>query len=234
MEISSLPENVATLRLFGSFARNEQTENSDYDILVVLKRAQIVNEKLQNEIYALFEREVSISWYSKDRISTMYKMGHLFAWHIYLESKELLENDRFFNSLGVPEKYNYSLEDVWSLLEILNPIRESMIKNPRSLVYELGLVYVCSRNIAICALPSLANKFTFSVKAPFDLEFPLSDEEFEILLNCRYASTRGFISPKVELEQGLRLYDHVLTWGKNTFEKIKLVNNGIATYKEKV
>ncbi len=76
-------DNVETLRLFGSYARGEQSESSDYDVLAVLNRSQIINENLKEQITALFEREISISWYSKERIELLFRMGHLFAWHLY-------------------------------------------------------------------------------------------------------------------------------------------------------
>jgi predicted nucleotidyltransferase len=221
MEVKSTIPDVATLRLFGSYARGEETEFSDYDVLVVLNQSQVINTDLEERIRLLFDREISISWYSKQRIELLFKMGHLFAWHLYLESKTFDDRLDFINHLGVPKKYKYSYQDVWSLLEILKPIRSEILSHPKNLVYEMGIVYVCARNIAICASPKLSNKYTFNVKAPFDLNIGISHTDFELLINCRYASSRGLPSPHLTTDYCLDLYEKVWNWGTDLLEVVK-------------
>lgn len=221
MEIDFKIQNVETLRLFGSYARCEESEFSDYDILVVLNQSQIINEDLIGQITQLFGREISISWYSKRRIELLFRMGHLFAWHLYLESKTFNNESDFITNLGAPKPYNYSLQDVWSLLEILKPIKHEILNNPRNIIYEMGIAYVCARNIAICALPKLQNRYSFSVKAAFDLNLGISEADFDLMLKCRYASSRGLPSPKVNIDYCINLYELILKWGTNLLQEIK-------------
>jgi predicted nucleotidyltransferase len=214
-------ENIEAIRLFGSYARLEATSLSDYDILVVLEKSQIVDENLKARILSFFDREVSISWYNRKRIEVMFKMGHLFAWHLFLESKPLFQKTDFITDLGHPEKYKYSYEDVWSLIEILKPIRDAVIKNPNNLIYEAGITYVCARNIALCSSPTLQKKYTFSVKAPLEMGLKMSEYNFNMLVQCRYASTRGITPPKINIDIFLKLYDIILYWSFEKLEKIK-------------
>ncbi len=214
-------ENVEALRLFGSYARGEESEYSDYDILVVLNKSQVINEHLKEQISTLFEREISISWYSKERIELLFKMGHLFAWHLYLESKAFNEYGDFILNLGVPKPYAYYYEDVWSLLEILKPIKQELLSTPRNIVYEMGIAYVCARNIAICALPMLKNKYSFSVTAPFDLDLGISHSDFDMMVKCRYASSRGLPAPDLNIDYCINLYKAILEWGTKILHEIK-------------
>lgn len=222
-------ENIEAIRLFGSYARSEATELSDYDVLVVLDKSQIIDENLNFKISSLFDREVSISWYNKKRIEVMYKMGHLFAWHLFLESKPLFQQSDFISVLGKPEKYNYSYEDVWSLIEILKPIEGEVKKNSCNLIYEAGLAYVCARNIALCSSPMLKNKYTFSVNAPLEMGLEMSEFDFNILSQCRYSSTRGSAPPGITTELFYKLYSIILEWSLEKLENLKYKNHG--TYK---
>jgi predicted nucleotidyltransferase len=222
-------DNIEAIRLFGSYAREENTDLSDYDVLVVLNKSQIVDEKLSKKVLSLFDREVSISWYNKKRIEVMFKMGHLFAWHLFLESKPLFQEYDFISNLGKPESYRYSYEDVWSLIEILKPIKKSVAKNSNNLIYEAGLTYVCARNIALCSSPKLQNRYTFSVKAPLESGLKVSEYDFNILCQCRYASTRGITPPKFSTDTFFKLYDTILSWSFEKLENVKQKTYG--TYK---
>jgi predicted nucleotidyltransferase len=227
VEINFKIENIETIRLFGSYARGDQSQHSDYDILVILKKSQRISEDLEKNVKDLFDRDISISWYSIEKIRHLYKMGHLFAWHLHLESKAL-EQDDFLNTLGKPAEYVYSFKDISSLLDILAPIKEEVFKNPRNIVYETGLAYVCVRNIAICALPVLKDKISFSVRAPYMLNLNLNEEDYDLMMQCRYASTRGIGDPKIELRRFEKIFDTILSWSQIQLQNItrKMQYNG--------
>lgn len=217
----TMPDTIETIRLFGSHARSENTESSDYDILVVLNRSQIVSEELHTNISSLFDREISISWYNRKRIEAMFKMGHLFAWHLFLESEPVFQKSDFISIIGEPAKYVYSYEDVWSLIQILEPIEEAVVNNPNNLIYEAGLTYVCVRNIAICSSPKLQEKYNFSVNSPLEMGLNMSLFNFNTLARCRHASTRGTKPPDINLDLFFELYNVTLEWSYEILENIK-------------
>lgn len=225
MEVMKGLENISEIRLFGSFARAEQTVDSDYDILVILQKSQQITSELKTKVYSLFEREISISWYNQGRIKQMYEMGHLFAWHIFQESKPLFIFNEFISTLGEPKPYEFFSEDVWSLIEILKPTKASVERNSRNLIYEAGLAYVCVRNIAICASPFFGLGYRFGVNAPLAIGIPMEDSDFELLKQCRYASIRGYSVPKISSEKFFQLYDLALKWGTNILEKKQKEND---------
>lgn len=225
MEVVKGLENISEIRLFGSFAREEQTVDSDYDILVILQKSQRITSELRTQVCDLFDREISISWYNEGRIKEMYEMGHLFAWHIFQESKPLYIFRDFISHLDKPKKYVFFHEDVWSLIEILKPTKASVEHNDRNLIYEAGLVYVCIRNIAICASPFFELGYRFSVDAPLAMGMPIETSDFELLKQCRYASIRGYSVPEISSEKFFQLYDLALDWGKNILIQMKQKKN---------
>lgn len=213
---------VQSIQLFGSYARNEESNLSDYDILVILEKGIRVSENLEKEIKTLFNRNVSISWYSKERIIFLFETGHLFAWHLYLESKPI-SNDYFISTLGVPSIYSRGLADVKTLLQILKSVKTEVIKTPKNIVYEAGLAYVCARNIAISTLPILKREHNFGVTAPFKLNFTLTNLEYNLLANCRYSGTRGFQPPKIDLDEFIILHEKIDSWGLQQFKNLKSI-----------
>ncbi len=146
---------VISVRLFGSMARADADTNSDLDILAVLNSSlkDFDLNSLRCEVEKLFNRRVSFSLYSRRRLSELFTEGHLFAWHLYLESLPITVegfND-WVEDLGTPAGYGAATKDVESLVEILRSVGPAVEKCPRNAIYEAGVMYVCLRNIALCA-----------------------------------------------------------------------------------
>lgn len=188
---------VDSLRIFGSAMRNDWAAGSDIDILCVsdLKSddLRVVKQMLQKEIGEL----ASISFYTPERIKMMFENGHLFAWHLYLESKSILQYDSdYIDSLGKPADYKDVIEDIGSLLTILHEVQSTNIRSS-SFIFQCGLVYLCLRNIALCASWRSENGLNFSKNSPFSLSFgasveaPMDYNIYSTLIAARHASTRG-------------------------------------------
>ncbi|SHM98868.1 nucleotidyltransferase domain-containing protein [Flavobacterium xinjiangense] len=222
MEIKHNIENVNSIRVFGSNARGDNTSYSDYDVLVVLKKSQIITSELEREIKILFENEISISWYSESRIKTLFEMGHLFAWHLYKESVPTSQND-FIEQLGKPMDYKFAEQDISSLLEILKPIQKSVNACPRNLIYEAGLLYVCIRNIAISALPVICNQYLFETHVPYKLNLLMSAKNYDLLLHARYTSTRATVKPDLNIETFNLLFKEAETWALEQLAAVKKI-----------
>lgn len=213
--------NVETLRLFGSYARGDHANDSDYDILVVLKNNEHASEEKKKEVEKLFEQQISISWYSVDKIIEFFKLGHLFSWHLYLESKVIYFNSDFIDKIGKPNEYKSSFADIKSLIDILQPIEAEINRTPQNLIYEAGLLHVCARNIAMSAMPVIKGEFDFSAEAALRLDVGIPKVEYGALIQSRYCSTRGVSPPTIALNKILSLHRQILDWASSILLEVE-------------
>lgn len=195
MKLSHL---IYSLRVFGSFGRGDADSLSDLDILIVPKEMNdlpSIENSMDSEIYNLFGKKPSYAWYSKSRIEEMYYSGHLFAWHLYQESKPIYaETVDFITTLGKPNSYSDAILDMRSIINILNSIKESTKLQPINTVYESGVLFVCLRNIGLIISNIVNGRFDFSLDSPFHLlkdSIPIEYSEYCILKQNRRASMRG-------------------------------------------
>jgi hypothetical protein len=170
--------------IFGSVCRGEQDMGSDVDILVVADSA-LDRENLPS----------AWSCYSRRRLRILFSRGTLFAWHLYLESVQLLPRgiDGFLKKIGPPKPYVDARREIAALQCILQGAVKELSCGTQSPVYEFGLLAMTCRDIAMAAFLPLVGRFNFSRYAPLHLPagFPLSKAQFDYLLQCRRVSTRG-------------------------------------------
>lgn len=188
--------------LFGSAARGMSDWRSDYDILVALPDASRVDrECIAREVTSRVGRRAGISVYGMGRLKAMWSEGSPFAWHLYLEAKPVPGFEfGILKALGKPVPYLDAFADSKMMADMLVSIVRRASAGVASACYEAGLLYVCSRNIAMFASKSLLGRFDFSRTAPFAiskaLPFPLSYDEYDILIAARHAATRGSAPPR--------------------------------------
>ncbi len=223
---------ILDLRYFGSIIREDFDYASDADILCIVtdKAAADLNgiSKLLDSALVT-DREIDLSVYGADRISEMYKEGHLFAWHIYLQSKPITGHLNFLENLGVPREYTKAKIDIENLIKIVQDSHLSLMDDSCSPVYEAGLLYVASRNIGISASWKSSNGLDFSRHAPYSLilngqdkGLPLKKSEYAMLCESRHASTRGVYPPSITREQCIAICEIVIRWAKEVLEEIKV------------
>ncbi|MBV8252327.1 MAG: nucleotidyltransferase domain-containing protein [Chitinophaga sp.] len=217
-------DNIETIRLFGSYARGDYALNSDYDILVVLKNNEYATDNVRKEIESLFNHQISISWYSVNKIVEFFEQGHLFAWHLYLESKEISSSTDFIDNIGTPNEYSSAATDIASLIDILRPIEAEVIGTPQNLIYEAGLLHVCARNIAMSAMPILKKQFDFSADAALNLDLGISKADYGLLIQSRYCSTRGVDPPFLIIDKLLMMQRQILDWALKILLEIEKIS----------
>lgn len=206
--------------VFGSVARGDRDARSDLDLLaVVADGGGKVNEQ---DIYAHVPSEFaglepSISWYGRRRLGKMFGNGELFAWHLHQEAIPLYEVEPVFKRLGAPSPYSGAAADVASFQAILAGIPSQLHASPENAVYELGLLYVCLRNICMAASARLCDRPDFSRYSPFRLSgisnVPMTPAEYDLAMACRMAGQRGiqppgFINGRLVAE----VYDRLGPW----------------------
>lgn len=194
---------VQALRLFGSHARGDNDEISDKDILLVVPSKHDVRKVRSGDHRPpSADPGVDLSVYSEARMRELYHEGSLFAWHLHLESRKLDTNlahhvPDLLDVLGEPSPYRDWRADVEVLGASFFQLQQFLAQTPRNAVFEAGNAYVSARNIGISLSWHLESGPVFGRKAPFsvaevvEVDFPLSDAEYEVLARARRAGHHG-------------------------------------------
>jgi len=206
--------------VFGSVARGDHDPRSDLDLLAVVADGKGKVE--EGKVYAhvpskLSDLKASVSWYGQRRLAAMFENGELFSWHLYQEAIPLFEAKPVMKELGAPARYSDAGTDVASFEKILSGIPEQLDQSPENAVYELGLLYVCLRNICMAASSRLHDRPDFSRYSPFRLvglrAVPITQEEYDLAMSCRMASQRGIRPPfAVSSSLAADMYRRLAPW----------------------
>lgn len=227
-----ISNQIISLHVFGSVARGDADSQSDLDILaVIINNRKPPEQPVRDYIQQIYGKKSSISWYSYKRIKELYQQGHLFAWHIFLESKEIAytQEPGIIRQLGKPSKYATAHEDIASLIDILSSINDAIRQCPRNAIYEAGLIYVCARNIALSTSSFTSEGLDFSRYSPYNLNigsfsFPIPLADYELLIQARHSSMRGGNPPRLEVSNLLSQQRDVLRWSKKIQNYFKGIN----------
>lgn len=224
-------KDIIYLGYFGSVVRADSDESSDTDILCVLKDNSVANElELRKAIHeeTLALRNLDCSTYSHKRLIEMWKEGHLFAWHIYLESKPFKGFEGFNEIMGLPSKYSNSSVDILRLRELLFDVRFSLNEKFISKVYEAGLIYVAVRNIGISASWYSSSGLNFSRMSPYSLNiggekinFPIPKYTYAKLVAARHAAMRGGLPPNLDALELRSICDKLIKWSGFVLKKVE-------------
>lgn len=210
---------IQSIAIFGSFGRGNADAFSDLDVLVLCRDgAGTQPETLVRSLVAQeFRQPPSISWYGNAKMTHFFTTGDLFAWHLYRESFPLVGFPSLVEMFGEPAPYLNCMTDIQGLAEILSTVEEEINSSPQNLVYEMGLAYVCLRNIAMTASSALSERVDFGRFSPFNLpavEPPISLNDYKLLAQCRHASTRGTSPPELDIDV-TRVLHNSLSWARS-------------------
>lgn len=206
--------------VFGSAARGEPDDRSDLDLLAIVRdgAGKVPSSEVESLVPpALRSLDASISWYGAKRIEQMFKAGELFAWHLYRETEPLLEKEPVIANLGMPAPYEDMIDDIVSFQRVLQGIPSQLEDAPANAVYELGLIYICLRNIAMAASWALARKPDFTRYSPFNLNglspLPVTRDEYDLAMASRLAGQRGAIpTPIIDPRLVSEIHAKVTPW----------------------
>lgn len=185
--------NVLSLRLFGSHARGEADEGSDIDVLLVLDDATAGPPLMD------LPGKPDISIYSRDKLEQMFREGHLFAWHLFLESIPYCStrSEAWFRSLGKPAEYREAQQDIAQFMGILEEALAGMASED-CYVFEAGVAHLAMRNLGMIlgyihrGTPNFCRYA--ALQLPKEIAPEISHREYEMLLSCRRASVRGDVA----------------------------------------
>lgn len=206
--------------VFGSVARDDHDNRSDLDVLAIVQDGagkvpeELVLSYVPDDLKGL---EPSVSWYGQNRMSEMFDNGELFAWHLFQEAQPVFETCPFIKDLGAPNPYRGAREDVESFEKILMGIPDNLSAASSNAIYEMGLIYVCLRNICMSASATLCERPDFSRYSPFALAgfspAPISRDEYDDAMACRMAGQRGVAPPtNIDAARVYDMYERLAPW----------------------
>ena len=191
------------ISVFGSAARGERDEMSDLDVIAIVRDGGGKQSELPvlDAVRGYRQDEPSISWYGEKKIRTFFQTGDLFAWHLFLESIPVEGYPTIGEQFGRPNEFRDGFETIRELARIYEGIPLAIDDAPQNIKYELGICYVCFRNIAMAASWHLCEQPDFGRYSPYSLgvlEFPLSRMTYDLLWRCRISGQRGFPPPTTD------------------------------------
>lgn len=190
--------------LFGSVARGDNDAASDIDVLAIVEsRSGRVDDELvrQHLPVSLHDTHPDISWYGSDRFREMSADGQLFCWHVYLDGMALYDPVGYVQDLGEPAPYKNMIADIDAFMAIAEGVEPQIQASQFNAVYELGVLYVCVRNVAMSGSWALLDRPDFTRNSPFHVSPSLADfgvdlETYSVSMQCRQASQRGGALPE--------------------------------------
>lgn len=217
--------------MFGSVARGDGDDLSDLDVLAIVKNksGKVDSSEVVRYLPDWCVKEPTISWYGLDRLKQMYLAGELFSWHIYREGKVLHNKGGALQGLGRPHEYTNALSDIENFQKTLRSIPHQIAASESNAIYELGVLYVCARNIAMSASWHLCAEPDFSRYSPYqigvgELAMPIPKATYDRSMLCRMSSQRGIVPPKgVNAAVVLETYDQVEPWTERVLQRLREV-----------
>lgn len=222
-----IPHSVINVSVFGSHIRKDNDVNSDLDVLVVVNDGSgtTPSDCITEYISEMFGEIPSISWYGENKIRQLFSDGDLFGWHLFLESEHLYGTKTLREIAGKPSEYKTALNDIEDLRRIAVSVDKSLKKSPENAVFEMGILYVCARNIAMPAAWQLARKPAFGRYSPYaipSIEFPIPLATYELAVESRMASQRGRCPPTaVTADLVMAMQRPLLEWCDQIIEMLR-------------
>ena len=217
---------VIAVYLYGSAARGDNDDNSDYDILVCFD--QCSDEKLEELKKDFSEHflpsKCEFAFYSLDILKQMQNKGSYFLWHIKNEGVLLYQSSSTFADLlkDLPF-YKGTIDDLLEYKDILFDVEQSLVLDDVTVVYDLSVLATLARNICISCC-YMMGKMDFGRKSPilkmsdyFGEEFPFTLEEYLSLYKFRLHVVRD-----VSIDKLVGLTDFAKQWVKRIKKLLEL------------
>lgn len=226
-------QNIREVYLFGSFARGDQDQYSDIDILIVIDdctESEYINYK---DSFAQI-LNIPVSWlsvYRIDKIKKMYNYGSYFLWHIKKEGKVIYSrNNELATLLSTLPRYANVESDLKEYSEILSDINGELDNEYISIDYELAVLASLVRNTCI-AIAYLNGKLDFGRNSVvvycfsrYGINIDLT--EYEDLYQYRLYQTGKLEEiPKGKIEQ-------LKKWIKVESDLLEIAKRGVMNYEE--
>ena len=183
-----MKQNILSIILYGSYARNDQDATSDYDVCV-LTESRRGYELDSNELKSLIEvpknYQLKPVFYYASVVDLMIENGSLFLWHLKLEGKVLYGKGHFDKIIKNLKPFRCHHEEIMYHAMLFDDLIQSKeyIHQPNEL--DLSLLFTISRNTCMILShkkgePSFGryNSYTTAKRLFPDLSLKLDDYLF--------------------------------------------------------
>jgi predicted nucleotidyltransferase len=158
-----MDSNILSIILYGSHARHDHDDASDYDICVITRdrtTKEVTVEDLREVISPFISSRINITSYSDAVVSSMLRHGSLFLWHLKLEG-ELLYGERYFNDkVSKLEQFKTHFEEITYHKELFQDLMTSWKRLSMVNELDLSILFTIARNTCM-VLSHLAGKPSF-------------------------------------------------------------------------
>lgn len=217
--------------LFGSLARGDADEASDRDVLIIYEResSSSSRQQIKELVTKQLQQDCAFAEYTCDRLANMFADGHLFAWHLYYESRPLQvqgigDQDFLFSK---PAAYKSARRDALNFVELLDSCVCALKDQSASLVYEAGLAYAAIRNIGMSLSTLALPRPEFDRYVPFKVAHALRTHPpcdlgvYDLLVAARHSSQRGMDAPDLDASKLLSALIYARDWAEEVLEIVQ-------------
>ena len=178
--------NIQSIILYGSHARKDNDNSSDFDLCVLTKEREIYElkqDEIKEAIGSLDASNLTLVSYPDAVVDSMIEHGSLFLWHLKLEGKVLYGEEYFTNKVNKLKPFKTHYDEIIYHSEIFQDLKNSwdFLSIPNE--FDLSILFTLSRNTCM-VLSHKAGKLSFGRLSSFstvkDLfpDLPMSIDEY--------------------------------------------------------
>jgi predicted nucleotidyltransferase len=193
---------ILSVVLFGSHAREDHNEDSDYDICVFIKdeKKQKISESAILKYVGIAEGPlVNFNIYTDSVFNLMLKYGSLFLWHLKLEGKVLYGKDYFDSKVSGLKKFERHREELMYYRTLLYDLCDSRKKISDITEFDFALLFTLLRNTCMILTqkhkaPSFGRMESFIKAKELFPDIPLKYWDYECLSKYKITYERTTIA----------------------------------------
>ncbi|MEC1716441.1 nucleotidyltransferase domain-containing protein [Schinkia azotoformans] len=197
-------KNILAVIEYGSYARGDNDEYSDYDLFILTKdlsnrRLQKIREKVSK---LLSYKNYDLSIYDEETFNRMLLDGSLFLWHLKREGRIIYQKKGFKSLFESLKEFKGSEEDLFLYKRIFETSKKSIERNGINL-YDLSIFAQLARNSLIILCYKMGNP-QFGRKTVYDTATMLLKKNLTLdkityynLIDFKFEYSRGITTKEL-------------------------------------
>lgn len=181
--------NILSIILYGSHARNDYDELSDYDICIITrdrKNEELNIDDLGIEVGVSASSKINLVCYTDAAVNSMLSHGSLFLWHLKLEGKVLRGEQYLNDKLNRLARFKTHYEEIKYHAELFHDLKKSWKLLSTVNELDLSLLFTIVRNTCMilshkAGKPSFGRVSCFYSTKKFFPDLPLTIGEYKYL-----------------------------------------------------
>lgn len=191
--MNSVPNEINSIVMFGSYARGDYNNYSDFDLCLFTKDESKLNVNelnIEKIVDKANNAHLNLIIYPQSILNQMLVYGSLFLWHLNFEGKVLYGNEFLQEQFKNLNSFDKHLEE----LDYHNKLFKDLIVNYNKIgfvsYFDYSLLFTITRNVCII----LSHKYNIPKFGRFDCystvkklfpDLPVSISEYEYLSNFK-------------------------------------------------